>query len=284
MTTTITTKPTTLAAGFNFTECPRWRDGWLYFSDMHGKTVYRVNEAGTLESICRVEARPGGIGWLPGGDMLIVSMDDGRVLRLSASGLSEYADMSSVAKTGVNDMIVSSSGRAYAGKYCHDLPPPVEPLLFVDTDGNWREAGDPLQVANGMVLSADGKRLIVAESAGVQLSVFDLDETGVPGKSKLFAKLPEGHYPDGICGDAKGGIWVTCCMGPGVIRVEEGGEVTHFIPIEDNRFAFACALGGADGKTLFICTAESFATVSDLSLKTARIETVHVDFAQSGIP
>jgi sugar lactone lactonase YvrE len=284
MTTTISTKPVTLAAGFNFTECPRWRDGWLYFSDMHGKTVYRVNEAGTLESICRVEARPGGIGWLPNGDMLIVSMDDGRVLRLGAEGLSEYANMSSASETGVNDMIVSASGRAYAGKYSHARPPPVEPLLFVDNGGEWREAGDPLEVANGMVITADGKKLIVAESAGVQLSVFDLDETGVPGKRKLFAKLPEGHYPDGICGDAEGGVWVTCCMGPGVIRVEEGGNVTHSIPIDDNRFAYACALGGADGKTLFICTAESFDTVADLTLKTARIETVRVDFAQSGIP
>jgi len=284
MTTTISTRPTTLAAGFNFTECPRWRDGWLYFSDMHGKTVYRVNETGTLERICRVEARPGGIGWLPNGDMLIVSMDDGRVLRLTASGLSEYANMSSAAETGVNDMIVSRDGRAYAGKYCHELPPPVEPLLFVDTGGQWREAGEPLQVANGLVITEDGKRLIVAESAGVQLSVFDLDENGVPGNRRLFAKLPDGHYPDGICGDAEGGIWVTCCMGPGVIRVEEGGNVTHLIPIDDDRFAFACALGGADGKTLFICTAESFATVADLSRKTARIETVRVDFAQSGIP
>jgi sugar lactone lactonase YvrE len=284
MTTTIATKPATLAAGFNFTECPRWRDGWLYFSDMHGKTVYRVNESGTLETVCRVEARPGGLGWLPDGDMLIVSMDDARILRLGASGLSEYANMSSVCKTGVNDMIVSSSGRAYAGKYCHDLPPPAEPLLFVEPGGAWRETGEPLAVANGLVITADGKRLIVAESAGGCLSVFDLDAAGMPGPRKIFAELPAGHYPDGICGDAEGGIWVTCCLGPGVIRVEEGGAVTHLVPIDDGRFAYACALGGADGRSLFICTAESFAAVADLSLKSARVEVVHVPFVQSGIP
>jgi sugar lactone lactonase YvrE len=284
MTITIDAKPEILAAGFNFTECPRWRDGWLYFSDMHGKTVYRVNEAGTLETICRVEARPGGLGWLPNGDMLIVSMDDARILRLSASGLSEYADLSRVCKTGVNDMIVSRSGRAYAGKYCHDLPPPAEPLLFIDHGGAWRETGEPLQVANGLVITADGKRLIVAESAGGCLSVFDLDETGVPGSRKIFAELPAGHYPDGICGDAEGGVWVTCCLGPGVIRVAEGGAVTHLIPIDDGRFPYACALGGADGRSLFICTADSFAAVADLTRKTARIETVRVNFTQSGIP
>ncbi len=284
MTETISTQPAILAAGFNFTECPRWRDGWLYFSDMHGKTVYRVNEAGLQETICRVEARPGGLGWLPNGDMLIVSMDDARILRLGDAGLSEYANLSSVAKTGVNDMVVSASGRAYAGKYSHDLPPPSEALLFVDQDGVWRETGEPLAIANGLVITADGKRLIVAESAGGCLSAFDLDAQGLPGQRKIFAELPEGHYPDGICGDAQGGIWVTCCMGPGVIRVEEGGALTHLIPIEDGRFAYACALGGADGRTLFICTAESFAAVADLSRKSARIETIRVPFAQSGIP
>jgi sugar lactone lactonase YvrE len=284
MTETFDTNPVTLAAGFNFTECPRWRDGWLYFSDMHGKTVYRVNEAGSLETVCRVEARPGGLGWLPNGDMLIVSMDDARILRLSASGLSEYANMSSVAKTGVNDMVVSRSGCAYAGKYSHHLPPPTEPLLFVDQGGAWRETGEPLRVANGLAITADGKRLIVAESAGGCLSVFDLDAAGVPGQRAIFAELPGGHYPDGICGDAEGGIWVTCCMGPGVIRVEEGGAVTHLIPIDAGRFPYACALGGADGRTLFICTAESFATVADLTLKSARIETLRVPFTQSGIP
>ena len=181
-------------------------------------------------------------------------------------------------------MVVSRSGRAYAGKYSHDMPPPTEPLLFIDQTGAWRETGEPLKVANGMVITADGKRLIVAESAGGCLSVFDLDEAGVPGARKIFAELPEGPYADGICGDAQGGIWVTCCLGPGVIRVEEGGAVTHLVPIADGRFPYACALGGADGQTLFICTAESFAAVADLTLKSARIETVHVPFAQSGIP
>ena len=284
MTIMIETTPAILAEGFRFTECPRWRDGWLYFSDMHGKTVYRVDEAGRLETVCRVEARPGGLGFLPDGDMLIVSMDDARILRLGADGLSDHADMASVARTGVNDMIVSTAGRAYAGKYCHDFPPPSEPLLFVDERGAWREAGGPLAVANGLVITADGKRLIVAESAGCRLSVFDLDDEGVPQNRRIFADLPQGHYPDGICGDAEGGIWVTCCMGPGLVRVEEGGTITHLTPMAGDRFAYACALGGADGRTLFICSAGPFDPAIMHEGRTARIETVRVPYAGSGIP
>jgi sugar lactone lactonase YvrE len=281
MTIIIEPKPAILADGFHFTECPRWRDGWLYFSDMYGKTVYRIDEAGTLETVCRVEGRPGGLGFLPGGDMLIVSMDDARILRLGADGLSDYADMASVAKTGVNDMIVSAAGRAYAGKYCHDFPSPDEPLLLVDAQGGWREGDDALAVANGLVITGDGGRLIVAER---RLSVFDLDADGIPRDRRIFADLPEGHYPDGICGDAEGGIWVACCVGPGVARVEEGGAITHLIPMAGEHSAYACALGGADGRTLFICSAGPFDPAAMRERKTARIETVRVPYAGSGIP
>ncbi|WP_157215166.1 SMP-30/gluconolactonase/LRE family protein [Flavisphingomonas formosensis] len=284
MTITIETPPTILAEGFRFTECPRWRDGWLYFSDMHGRTVHRIDEAGTLETVCRVEARPGGIGFLPGGDMLIVAMDEARILRRSGDRLEPYADMASAAATGVNDMVVSREGRAYAGKYCHDIPPPREPLLFVDENGAWREAGEPLDVANGLVLTANGKRLIVAESAASRLSVFDLAADGTPTNRRIFADLPEGHYPDGICGDAEDGIWVTCCLGPGLVRVEEGGRITHFIPMAGDRFPYACALGGADGRTLFICSAGPFDPAVMEQGRTGRIETIRAPYAGSGIP
>ncbi|RVT91074.1 SMP-30/gluconolactonase/LRE family protein [Sphingomonas crocodyli] len=279
---------TTLSEGMSFTECPRWRDGWLYFSDMYGRTVYRVNEAGVRETICTVDKRPGGLGFTPEGDMLISEMDAGRVLRLRDGTLSVHADLSSAATSGTNDMIVSAEGRCYVGKFSHARPSPIEPILFVDTDGHWREMDQPVKVANGMILTADGKTLIVAESAGGRISAFDVGKDGVPTNYRLFAALPEGHYADGICGDDAGGVWVTCCRGPGVIRVEEGGAITHRITIgpEDGaeRFAYACALGGADGKTLFVCTAGPYTPETMAETRTARIETVRVPFAGAGIP
>jgi sugar lactone lactonase YvrE len=192
--------------------------------------------------------------------------------------------MSSASPSGINDMVVSAEGRCYAGKFCHTQPIPTEPLLFIDEDGAWREMDVPLKVANGMVITADGKTLIVAESAGGQLSAFDLDKDGLPTNRRIFATLPEGHYADGICGDDRGGVWVTCCLGPGVIRIEEGGAITHRVTIEGGRFAYACALGGADGKTLFVCTAEKYVPDTMAQTKGARIETVRAPYAGAGIP
>ena len=284
MTDVLTETPRVLADGFSFTECPRWRDGWLYFSDMHGRTVYRVDEAGTLETVCRVEARPGGLGFTSEGELLVVSMDDARLLRLEAGALVDYADLKRFAPTGLNDMVLSPNGVAYAGKYSHAKPPPTEPLLVITPGGEAREQGGPLKVANGLVVSADGRRLIVAESAGQRLSQFDIALDGPIGGRRDFACLPAGHYPDGICGDAEGGVWVACCRGPGLVRVLEGGEITHSLPMAGERFPFACALGGADGRTLFICSAARFDPDRMEQTRTARIETVRAPFPQSGVP
>src|SRR5262249_23322971 len=130
----------------------------------------------------------------------------------------------------------------------------------------------------------DGKRLIVAESAGAQLSVFDVGPDGALSNGRIFAQLPEGHYPDGICLDSEGGVWVACVLGPGVIRIEEGGAVTHRVLIGDGRFPYACVLGGRDRRTLYVCTAEKFDLVHLRANRTARIDAIDVPFRGAGRP
>jgi sugar lactone lactonase YvrE len=274
-----------LADGFAFTECPRWRDGWLYFSDMYGATVYRVSEAGAVEDVVREEARPGGLGFLSDGSLLVSAMDAGRVMRLKDGAYTLYCDLSVLAPGGINDMVVSAEGRCYIAPFTHEKKdPPQRPLLLIDENGVASHAADPLKVANGMILTADRKRIIVGESAGGRVSVLDLGEGGRPENRRTFAELPAGHYADGICGDDTGGVWVACCRGPGVVRVEDNGEITHRITIGDGRYAYACALGGADGRTLFICTAGSYEPDRMAVKRSARIETVRAPFAGSGTP
>jgi sugar lactone lactonase YvrE len=273
-----------LADGLHFTECPRWHSGRLYFSDMTGKTVYSVGEDGGPETVCKVAARPGGLGFAPNGDLLISAMDEGRILRMRDGKLSEYANLSKLAPTGINDMIVSPEGRCYVGRYCTTAPIPIDPIFVVDKDGSIRESADGFEGANGMVLTADGKRLIVAESAGRRLAILDIAADGSPVGRRTFADLPPDHFPDGICGDDQGGIWVSCAIGPGVVRVEEGGNITHQITIGGGRFAFACTLGGSDGQTLFICTSKDWVHERTSVETLARIESVRVPFRQAGTP
>lgn len=275
-------KPKVLADGFCFTECPRWRDGWFYFSDIFGKTVYRVNEAGTVETVVRLDVKPAGLGWTPNGDMLIVSMEESKVLRLADGEISVHADLSAAAD-GLNDMVVDQSGRAYVSKFAHP-PTSPEPIIVVEPDGSWYESEDKLLAANGMVLTADGKSLLVSEPAGCRVGKLDLNESGVPSNARVFAQLNPGQYPDGIGGDDHGGAWVAAAFGPGVFRVEEGSVTTHLVPYGNGRFAYACALGGSDGNTLFICVADQYSGDQMQSTKNGAIEILRVPFRQSGVP
>ncbi len=274
-----------LLEGLCFGEGPRWHDGRLWFSDMHAGVVLAVDEDGKAEEIVRVPHEPSGLGWRPDGTLLIVSMQDRKLVALEADGsLREVADLSEHASFHCNDMVVDEVGRAYVGNFGWDLhgggkPVPAN-LILVDTDDSVRVAASDLSFPNGTVITPDGGTLVVGESFGGRLTAFDVAGDGSLSNRRVWARL-EGAVPDGICLDEEGGIWVASPVSHECLRVLEGGEVTHRVAIEKQ--AFACMLGGADGKTLFICTAGD----SDPAKTTARdgcIETVRVDVARAGLP
>src|SRR6202521_1543746 len=144
-----------------FPEGPRWHDGKLFFSDMHAHKVIAVDMAGHTETICEVPAWPSGLGWLPDGRMLVVSMTDRRLLRLDRDGLKTVADMSKLAPFHCNDMVVDAQGRAYVGNFGFDLHKNETPrgttLVMVAPDGVARAVAEDMMFPNGMVITPDGK-------------------------------------------------------------------------------------------------------------------------------
>jgi sugar lactone lactonase YvrE len=278
------TKPQTLVDGRAFLEGPRWREGALYVSDMHAHEVLRVGTDGAVEVLARLDAAPSGLGWLPDGSMLIVSMDDRRILRRGDGGsLTEHADLSDLAPHEINDMVVDDAGHAFVSQFGCDLRggevPKPTPLLRVDADGSALEVTDGLRFANGMVMTADGRTLVVAESAGRCLTAFSLARDGTLSDRRQWADLPDGDYPDGICIDADDAIWISCPASDRFVRVRAGGEVTDVIETPD-RHAIACALGGDDGHTLFCCTSPTLGEPDkSRAERGAQIETVTVSVA-----
>lgn len=274
-----------LLEGLRFGEGPRWHDGRLWFSDMHAGVVLAVDEAGRSEEIVRVPAEPSGLGWRPDGTLLIVSMQDRRLVALEADGsLREVADLSPYASFHCNDMVVDAVGRAYVGNFGFDLHGGGEAcganLILVDHDDSVRVAASDLMFPNGTVITPDGVTLIVGESFGARLTAFDVLADGSLANRRVFAQL-SGAVPDGICLDEEGGIWVASPVSHECLRVLEGGEVTHRVKIETQ--AFACMLGGADGRTLFICTAGDSHPDKTVA-RNGRIETVRVEVARAGLP
>ncbi len=288
MTQIISKERTIVASGFAFAENPRWHDGRLYFADIHGGSVYALGMDGAVETIVTTPDSPSGIGFQPDGSLLVVAVNDLKVLRWKAGELSDHADLTQMAKFGLNDMLVDPEGGAYAVQYGFDWragdAPVGSALLRIEKDGSAGVAAEDLVVGNGMALSADGLTFLIAESAVCRVTAFDRSPDGRLSNRRIFAQLPEQHYPDGICLDSEGGAWVSCCWGPGVVRVTEGGEITHLVPITDGRNAFACCFGGPDRRTLYICTAAGEDPHEAMKTRSSRIEALDVGFVGAGLP
>jgi sugar lactone lactonase YvrE len=267
-----------LIGGLGFPEGPRWHDGQLWFSDFGDRVVRAVGLDGTVREIVRVDARPSGLGWLPDGSLLVVSMTDQRLLRTTSSGVAMHADLSSFTRSACNDMVVDADGNAYVGYMGFDLlASPLEPkpaaLLLVRRDGSVSVAAADLAFPNGVVIAPDRRTLIVAETFGRRLTAFDVAKDATLSRRRVFAELPD-RAPDGICLDQSGAVWVADAAGKACVRVKEGGDVTDVIKTE--RGCYACALGGTDGRTLFLCLADGY-DPSSMALHTASVEMLRVD-------
>ncbi|MEM7493582.1 MAG: SMP-30/gluconolactonase/LRE family protein [Pseudomonadota bacterium] len=277
----------TILKGRAFLEGPRWRNDALWLSDMHGHEVLRLTENGACETIMSVEGRPSGLGWMPNGDMLIVSMMDRKLLRRTPAGeVSLHADVSDLIPKRINDMVVDKVGRAYIGNFGFDFEDGEEPtttiLARVDPDGSVHVVADDLAFPNGMVITPDEETLIVGESWGLKLSAFDVDAAGGLSNRRDWATFSDRRTPDGICLDEAGGIWIASPVSKEFLRVEEGGNITDVIPA--GRQAIACMLGGTDGKTLFMLSSESTHYEQCRELMSAEVRITRVKHAGAGWP
>jgi sugar lactone lactonase YvrE len=292
---------TTLIGGLSFTECPRWRDGRLYISDFYTHRVLAVTTDGAAEVVAHVPGQPSGLGFLPDGRLLIVSMRDRKLLRQEKDGsLAVHADLSALAPWHVNDMLVDQDGRAWVGNFGFDLegtgPARTTVLICVDPGGAARVAASGLGFPNGMVLTPDRRTLIVAETTMNRLSAFTVTE-GSLGDRRTWAAFGDpptstdprelfgqvSVAPDGICLDAEGAVWVADALHGSLLRVEEGGRVIEQLKASDGGL-FACMLGGDDGQTLFACAAPTFHAAEASTNHRASVLMMKVKVPHAGFP
>jgi sugar lactone lactonase YvrE len=258
-----------LTEGLYFGEGPRWREGRLWLSDFYAHAVMSVSLAGDLRTEFTIDDQPSGLGWMPDGSMLIVSMTKRQVLRRSPSGqMSVHADLSHLATYHCNDMVVDAAGRAYVGNFGFNLDAelesrgtasviadhPTAKLACVEPDGTVRVAALDMNFPNGPVITPDGKTLILGETLSGALTAFDIAADGALSNRRLWASTSP-RVPDGIALNADGAIWIANPIAPECVLIAQGGEVLEVIDTGQN--CYACALGGDDGRTLFMLTAQS---------------------------
>jgi sugar lactone lactonase YvrE len=278
--------------GIYFGEGPRWRGGRLWFSDFHAHEVKSVSPAGDLRSEFLIGDQPSGLGWMPDGSMLIVSMTRRQVLRRTADEwLTVHADLNGVADFHCNDMVVDAHGRAYVGNFGFDLAAamaegksladaPTARLALVMPDGEVRVAASDMHFPNGSVITPDSKTLIVAETFAQRLTAFDIGPDGGLSNRRVWAETG-GRPPDGIALDAAGAIWIADPVGGQCVRLAEGGEVLE--TIDAGQACYACMLGGEDGRTLFMLTAPSLGEDPAASAR-GKVVVADVDVGRAGLP
>ena len=275
-------EPTSLVTGLVFAEGPRWRGDRLWCSDMYDERVFTVALDGTVETAVALPGRrPSGLGWLPDGSLLVVSMEEPAVLRVVDGEVTVHARLDHLVDCECNDMVVDTRGNAYVGTYPHPATAPG-PLLLVRPDGTAEVAAADLAFCNGTVVTPDGTRLIIGESLGPRLTEFTVAPDGTLHDRRVFA-VTEGAGPDGICLDVEGAVWAALPMAGEFRRIAPGGEVLERIPVPGRR-AIACTLGGPDLRTLFLISSLAFPGPDLVGTRDARIDVVEVAVAGTGSP
>ncbi len=292
---------TTFLDGLSFAECPRWRQGRLYFSDRYTQRVLAVSTGGAVETYARIDGLPAGIGFLPDGRLLIASMCDHKILRCEHDGsIVEHADLTALVPGELNDMLVDHEGRAWVGNFGFDLfggaPASTTVLISIAPDGKAAIAADGLAFPNGAVLTPDGRTLIIAETMANRLSAFTVSDGllterrtwapfgDIPTTTNVGQILKQAEVvPDGICLDAEGAVWVADVLNQRIIRVAEGGAILDEIKTL-GLCAFACMLGGDDGRTLFACAAPTFDEAIAAAHHRSSILTTRVAVPHAGLP
>jgi sugar lactone lactonase YvrE len=292
----------TLFEGGCYFECPRWHEDRWWVSDFYRHAVYTYDREGHEQHVLEVEAQPSGLGWLPDGDLLVVSMKDRRVLRRGPDGSVEtHAELSELSGGHLNDMIVDREGRAFVGNFGFDLmgggPPAAASLARVDPDGSAAVVAQDLWFPNGMMITDDGT-LIVAETFAARLSAFDIQPDGSLANRRVWAQVqpaPEpadtetmlgavSFAPDGCALDAEGHVWAANALGGTLCRIAPGGTITEEVAMPDGLGVFACGLGGEDGRTLIACAAPDFYEHARTAAREALLLTTTVEVPHAGLP
>jgi sugar lactone lactonase YvrE len=290
----------TLYEGGHFFEAPRWRDGRWFVSDFYDHAVFAVTPDGRSDVVVRVEGQSSGLGWMPDGSLLVVSMLDHRVLRHTPDGeVTVHADVSEYCGGHLNDMLVDPEGRAYVGNFGYDLmgggAPAETVLVRIDPDGSTSVAAEGVRFPNATMLTPDGATMLVNETMAARIAAFDVGPDGALSNHRIWAQVartPElddgtealDFAPDGGTLDAEGCVWAADALHGRCCRVAEGGSVVDEIRAPDGLGIFACMLGGEDGRTLLMCSAPDFFEGPRKAAREAVLLTTTVAVPHAGLP
>lgn len=277
-----------LGRGFILPESPRWYKGELWLTDIFAGQVHRFVEGLPQTVRCFEGDSPSGLGFLPNGTPLVVSMQRKQILALDSAGDRIHADVTHLNPAArLNDMVVDPlTGRSFVDLTVKSLDPNSredngDAILLVEPNGDTKIAATGLLSPNGLALTEDGGMLIVAETRGRRITAFTVNRNGALTHRRVIAQLT--GRPDGICLDEAGNIWIGCLDECRFLRIDANGNINGELSTGDS-WAIACVLGGIDRRQLFICTTHTDHDRVRQRDASGAVDVVAVDVPGSGTP
>jgi sugar lactone lactonase YvrE len=260
--------------GFLYGEGPRWHDGHLWFTDGPAGAVYVVDDDGGIH-VAAETSNPSGLGWMPDGTMVISALQTARIDQVVDGKARVLHDVTDIAWS-TNDMVVTVDGGIYVDLYVIAGEKMVGKIGYIPPGASIRVVSEAPELPNGMAIGTDRSTLLVADTVGQRILSFPIHPDGELAEPRVFAGLGEGRHPDGICVDTEGAVWVGCYDTGEFLRVLDGGRVTHRVSSGES-WAVAPALGGAEGRTLFLIMNKTDHMGLVTGESVGRIECIDVD-------
>lgn len=281
---------TTVAARTCLLEGPAFdAAGNLYFSDIFGNHIYRMDPQGGVTTFREDSGRTNGNTFDPEGRLVSCEgAEQGpggrrRIVRTDlASGRVEVLTDRYMGKryNSPNDACVDRKGRVwftdpYYGQDRDSLEQDAEAVYRIDPDGRvTRVVSQPrIERPNGLAVTPDGRTLYVVDShsrpgGNRKIWAFDLSEDGTPGAQRLVFDFGLGRGGDGLRLDREGNLWVAAGISiprtsgentsvpAGVYVITPQGKLLGRIPIPEDLIT-NLAFGGPDRKTLYVTSGKS---------------------------
>ncbi|SRR5579871_214891 len=243
------------------------RRGRLWWTDIHGRQLHRYDWAAHRLERLEVPDRVGSFGLVAGREKLIVAFAPGVGYFDPVSGAVEWLARPTEDLAGLrfNDGRVDRAGRFWCGTMVESLPrTPRASLYSMDRRAGLRRQIGDVRISNGLCTSPDGRVLYFADTPVRTIWAFDLDPpTGELRDRRIFARTPDGAYPDGATVDADGCLWSAQWGAGRVVRYTPSGTIDRWFTTPASQPSCACFAGPSLD---VLCVTSARSELSDAAL------------------
>jgi sugar lactone lactonase YvrE len=234
------------------------RRGVLWWTDIQGRQLYRYDWARGTRQILDTPERVGSFGLVAGSEKLITAFARGIAMydayERSVAWLARPETLAPDVR--FNDGRVDRRGRFWSGTMVEGEQRAASACLYsIDAKGELRCHLQGLRISNGLCHSPDGTHLYFADSPTRTISVHELSEPeGILGSPRIFARTPDGAYPDGAAVDVDGCVWSAHWGAGRIVRYTPEGRIDRTLEVPASQPTCVC-FGGPDLDILCVTSA-----------------------------